>query len=970
MSDLFSAVGKDLVFLPTTKHALSYGKAAAMATTPTAQQTAIANLYVALFNRAPDAAGLAFWAQALSNGASLAAVTESLLTTSEAKAIYPAAQTAAQFVTSFYQSVLGRTPDAAGLAFWTSALSADGGTGSDAAKALLVSQIVGIASTPLTSKPAELTDAQYAQTIADRAVFGNKVTVGVYYAVELGGTNVELAKQVLAGVGSTAASVDAARLVASGTSPSTPVVVAPNLLATTGIDVLTGTAGNDTFTATNLTLSALDSVDGGAGVDTLNYLDASTTSAGFPAARVQNVEIVNVRNTNTAGSGIESLSLTLDSGSGLTAGQTLTIAGRTLTGTGNASDTDMAVAFRTGVTAGNVVVSGTLDSGYTVSGSGDTVVFTSRIAGNVPDLVISGSNASDNNPTIVQGTNGAPDTVIASNFTGATTFNSDRSTVAVVVTGLTTGQAVGMIGDSAVVNGNLTGTYAASATAGTLNLSGGTKGGVVTINNVSGSALSSVSITSTGVAKNVLSSLVLGPSVTTLAIDATTDLQLGGITTTAMRTVTVSGSAATVTMDRIGSTLTSFDASGLTTGSVRVILGAAASVNFTGGGGNDAIQIDAGSLMTGSVNGGGGASDVLAMYTGVSLTAATGPRFTNFEVLRVASTNQSEGQTFNTSFLTGIQTYQIASGVSQFSLNLNKLANDTSVVFLGSISNASLGMSDASGSTDSLNVTLGNNVSNTDALTNGITVILRAAGVETIKLHSVGIAGGTGLNILNIDAATNSTLSKVVIDGTQSIRLQSLASVLALTVDASLLTGALDVQGSGSTQVLNVTGGTASDTITGGRVGGLLVGGKGGDSIALYAGGGVDTVAYLVAGDSKQDFVNAAGAATGTQDAISGFATGTDKIDVKAFALDVAIRAFVAKTYATTALLSAAEAVADFYLDGVTNQGAVAATVGSDTYLVVDANGDHLFSAATDLVVKLTGVTVLAQGDVVYTVAA
>jgi len=162
--------------------------------------------------------------------------------------------------------------------------------------------------------------------------------------------------------------------------------------------------------------------------------------------------------------------------------------------------------------------------------------------------------------------------------------------------------------------------------------------------------------------------------------------------------------------------------------------------------------------------------------------------------------------------------------------------------------------------------------------------------------------------------------------------------------------------------VLNVTGGTASDMIAGGWAGGLLVGGKGGDAIALYAGGGVDTVAYLVAGDSKQDFVNAAGAAAGTQDAISGFATGIDKIDVKAFALDVAIRAFVAKTYATTALLSAAEAVADFYLDGGIKQGAVAARVGSDTYLVVDANGDHLFSAARDLVVKLTGVTTLAQG--------
>ncbi|QEI08656.1 hypothetical protein FXN63_24525 [Pigmentiphaga aceris] len=104
----------------------------------------------------------------------------------------------------------------------------------------------------------------------------------MYYAIELGGTNVELDKQVLAGVNSASASVDAARSIANGTAstpaaPAAPAVLPLNLAATTDTDTLVGTSGDDRFTATHLTLSTLDSIDGGAGIDTFEYVDASTT---------------------------------------------------------------------------------------------------------------------------------------------------------------------------------------------------------------------------------------------------------------------------------------------------------------------------------------------------------------------------------------------------------------------------------------------------------------------------------------------------------------------------------------------------------------------------------------------------------------------------------------------------------------------------------------------------------------------
>jgi len=86
------------------------------------------------------------------------------------------------------------------------------------------------------------------------------------------------------------------------------------LSLTAGPDSLTGTNLNDTFNALTVradgtpdtTLSAFDSIDGGAGEDTLNiYTDSGNTlNNAFPAsANVQNVEIVNVFNSGAAVAG-------------------------------------------------------------------------------------------------------------------------------------------------------------------------------------------------------------------------------------------------------------------------------------------------------------------------------------------------------------------------------------------------------------------------------------------------------------------------------------------------------------------------------------------------------------------------------------------------------------------------------------------------------------------------------------------
>lgn len=243
-----------------------------------AQQTAITNLYIALFNRAPDAAGFAFWGDALANGASLSTITRSLLASPESKETYPATQTSADFVASIYQTLFGRAPDASGLAFWTNALNAAGGAGLDAAKTLLLSGIIDAAVATLGTKPAGMTDAQYADALRDRELFNKKSALGLDFAVNRKSNDLVAAKLALQ----------------NAPAPD-PTPVGTTFILTTGIDNFPGTAGNDTFTAAivggNETLDSTDILDGGAGIDTLNV---KFQGSGTTTPTLRNIEIINV----------------------------------------------------------------------------------------------------------------------------------------------------------------------------------------------------------------------------------------------------------------------------------------------------------------------------------------------------------------------------------------------------------------------------------------------------------------------------------------------------------------------------------------------------------------------------------------------------------------------------------------------------------------------------------------------------
>ena len=234
--------------------------------------TTVTRLYTAFFNRAPDTAGLSFWADALANGASVTTVTQGFLTAPEGVSQYPAFQSAEQFVSAFYSKVFGRAADAEGLAFWTAALNNLGGAESIAAKAALASQIISVVSTPLSDADA----AANPDSVKDRAIFANKVEVGTYFAVN-GALSIEQASTLLNGVTEDISTVDDKK-----SAFFTDQI-------NNGSGNVVGTDGNDVFTISNLTGYVGRTLDGGKGTDTL----VLNNLIGTPADnQVKNVEII------------------------------------------------------------------------------------------------------------------------------------------------------------------------------------------------------------------------------------------------------------------------------------------------------------------------------------------------------------------------------------------------------------------------------------------------------------------------------------------------------------------------------------------------------------------------------------------------------------------------------------------------------------------------------------------------------
>lgn len=98
------------------------GRSSATARATQAQRDSVLRLYRAYFLRAPDSAGLAYWAEQYASGRrSLASISEFFARSDEFRARYGSLSDA-EFVRLVYLNVLGRLPDSQGQSHWTGVL--------------------------------------------------------------------------------------------------------------------------------------------------------------------------------------------------------------------------------------------------------------------------------------------------------------------------------------------------------------------------------------------------------------------------------------------------------------------------------------------------------------------------------------------------------------------------------------------------------------------------------------------------------------------------------------------------------------------------------------------------------------------------------------------------------------------------------------------------------------------------------
>ena len=158
-------------------------------------QSLVASYYIAVLGRLPDASGLAFWTDALARGAaSPLSLLQALLASSERTEKFPGALADQAFLGTLYQSALGHTPDENGLQFWLGRMAAL--SGSSDARARATAEFITVLSGTGGS--------------ADQTLLANKITVGLRLADSVRGDDKVFAAQVLSLIDTTPASVQGA----------------------------------------------------------------------------------------------------------------------------------------------------------------------------------------------------------------------------------------------------------------------------------------------------------------------------------------------------------------------------------------------------------------------------------------------------------------------------------------------------------------------------------------------------------------------------------------------------------------------------------------------------------------------------------------------------------------------------------------------------------------------------------------
>jgi hypothetical protein len=377
----------------------------------------IQGVYVALFGRPADTTGLTFFKGVTNDGADLSAIGD--LTTTKEYTDRFVGQTNAQIVNSIYQSLFGHDADAAGLNFFLGELLA----GRQTIQTIAINILDGAQGTDK-----EIVDRKIAAADAFTAELDTAAEILGYSGPAAAASGVAFLKTVTT-TAPTAAEVTAAAAaaVAIGTGATDQTFS----LTTAVGESLIGSDGNDVFTALAdagglggtppATFNVGDTVDGGAGTDTINII-AGSAGAPAPAGAVKNVEIVNLI-SDAPGDGFVLGTADVAGFAGVTqlwqkgGAASLDVTG--LTNSVTAGFANTAVALNAGdVTAATGAANDTVNVALTSVATGAVVTVGEVTVGGVKTVNVNGSVAGagaitvDMNTATVQGTGLAGETTL------------------------------------------------------------------------------------------------------------------------------------------------------------------------------------------------------------------------------------------------------------------------------------------------------------------------------------------------------------------------------------------------------------------------------------------------------------------------------------------------------------------------------------------------------------------------------
>ena len=903
-------------------------------------QQSVAALYVAVFNRAPDAAGLNAWTAVITSGQQTFAQVAAGFAAHEVFTTGIGTLSNTDFVAALYQNILGSAGDASGIANWSNQLNAGMSKADVAALFVQAALTVDI---PAMLAAGSLTAAEAAAATVRQQTLTNKADVGIYFANTLGAASnlnpntvssskagleadpiYNASKAAIANVTDSPASVAAAKdaiAVAAGSSNPAQALLGGTFTLTAGADTIVGGAASDVINALTVkadgsdasTLTGFDSIDGGAGNDTLNIYSDGTLNASLPtSATVKNVETINIYNQDAvkafgAAAGIDAskfVGATAINQIGTVAADVANLAAGTTAGFNGTAGGTLSVTAANAAATANVVLT-QVDDVTTLAVKADATAATSALN----SVTVSGTRVDAD----ADGVDNLNLTVVAGKDVESVSINTATNTTFTSVTN---------------AGGKTLSTVDASASTGAVTYVGAT----------------SVANIKTGAGKDTVT---LATSLDATVKAASISTGAGDDTITVAAVVGTAAAGQTVAVD-----------AGDGNDTINLTIASGVTYNVAAGAGDDTVVIAGTVKTTDKIDGGAGTDTVsLALADPKTLVADDYIVFnkvlTNFETLQLTG----KAATMDAS--------QLGAGYTAIDL-----ATDSKVINVGAQALVAHGALTAEANGVVFN-TAGVEASGVKTYAGSLSITEDAAGTVTAFANSVALSVKAGT------VAVASTLAGDVQTAAVSL-VNSVDSATAPTADtiASVTVGAL-VGGTGIVGLTSLTlSGNGSATVFNGvsdklvtvdasNLGGVYTQGVNkGAAIAGLTYTSANTAAETIKLGAGQDNITLGASTYGKVDVVTGLNLVASAADAKVVdATKSDVLEITGVDLSTTGALGFTTTQTDLDLalkDAATYSKAndntdVAFHMGGNTYVFHDSVADNGLIDATDTVVQITG---------------